>query len=310
MLGVSVITASGQQTGDQLSLEQYSWPVSESIVGVFMNNGSTPISLGAADFYFYPNFPVNLTGTCSGATLVPQQSCDFTIAPPSSIVPGRVAYTTTSPVTTTWTITYTYGWVAGESYTLMLTIAGVSHYFSVTYGGASNQPQQWVGTPPSQQPVVTVSNVATSNGAYSALTSQTESGISNREFNHDLSIIFLIIVLVVWLPIFVFGHSDTDESFILTSSFERTCKGIPSVVASNRWRLVKAEKLGHFKVKIGMSLTTFEQVMSIDVTQLDAGSCKVTLHCVSRHQLYNWGKNRSAIAKLHMKLLEELGSSK
>jgi hypothetical protein len=310
MLGVLVSTAIGQQTGNQLALKQYSWPLNEPIVGVFINDGSTSIDLGAAHFYFYPHFELNLTGTCSGATLTPQQSCGFTIALPSSIVAGKIGYTTTSPVTTTWTITYTYGWVTGEPYALMLTIAGVSHYFTVYYGGASNQPQQWAAISPGQQPVVMVSNGVTSNGVYPPTTpSPSQSGgISSHAFNRDLSIIFLIIVCIVWLPVFVLGHSDTDESFILTYSFERTCKGIPSVVTSNRWRLVEAnEKLGHFKVKIGMSLTTFEQVMLIDVSQLDASSCKVTVHCRALHQLYNWGKNHSDIAKLHTKLLEELG---
>jgi hypothetical protein len=176
VFGVSVSTVIGQQTGDQLTLEQYSWPLNEPLVGVFINNGSTPIDLGAAHFYFFPNFTVRLTGTCSGATLIPQQSCDFTIALPSSIVGGKLSISTTSAVLFTYTSTFTYGWTTGESYSLMLTIAGFSHYFGVAYGGASNQPEQWVAISPGQIPMIMVTNGVTSNGVYPPTTSASQTG--------------------------------------------------------------------------------------------------------------------------------------
>jgi hypothetical protein len=103
-------------------------------------------------------------------------------------------------------------------------------------------------------------------------------------------------------------HYDTDKSFILPNSFERTIKAVPVAVARNRWKLVEGDDTsGHFQVKIGISMKSWGAVMLIDVSPEGSGSSKVNVHCSTQHQIYDYGKNYSDITKLHNELLKELG---
>lgn len=124
----------------------------------------------------------------------------------------------------------------------------------------------------------------------------------------NLNFPFGIILVVISAVIFLYSHADTHESFILPFSFVTVCETIPTVVANNHWRLIEAnQKIGHFRVKIGLSWKTWGETMLIEIGQVDETSTKVSIHCTAHHQLYDWGKNRKDIMKLHDGLLGKLG---
>lgn len=95
----------------------------------------------------------------------------------------------------------------------------------------------------------------------------------------------------------------TEKSVSVDAPFAVVCEQIPMVVERNRWKLTEVDKSqGHFRVKIGMSLWTFSQIMLIDVDRTDEGSTKVKLHCEAPHVLRDHGQNSKMIAKFRNEL--------
>jgi ribosomal protein L40E len=127
VLGVSVSTAIGQQTGDQLLLKKYNFPIDGPLTGVISNVGSMGLNTASADVFVDGVMEGFIGGSCQSygfgvnpILLQPQQECNFN-------------------VTSLWSGAWPT-FRAGAVYSLKIVI-NVVFEFKVIYGGSSNQPQ-------------------------------------------------------------------------------------------------------------------------------------------------------------------------
>jgi hypothetical protein len=144
----SVITANLPPGGPQLVLESYSWPSGGPLSGVLSNNGTAPIEIGTTDSV--DSVPANAIGTgagCYGITLMPQQSCAFSMDAVNAAITG----------TQTFSWTYSLNPRLNSPYQLRVVLAGGGQMqFDVTYGGSSNQPQLGLYIPSGAQTVIAI----------------------------------------------------------------------------------------------------------------------------------------------------------
>lgn len=111
----SLGSSGGQQTKEQLIMEAFSFPTGGPLALTVRNVGSASINVGGSDFFVNGVKSNAITGTCSGATLTPSQSCvaNVPLASYASLV-------------------------SGAAYPLkIVTPDGGVFSYSVTFGGAS-----------------------------------------------------------------------------------------------------------------------------------------------------------------------------
>lgn len=90
----------------------------------------------------------------------------------------------------------------------------------------------------------------------------------------------------------------SEKSKQINVPFEQICNAIPKVVAKNHWRSIESDaNQGHFKVKIGMSIWTYGQIMEISINKASGGFSKISVNCKAPHQLWDHGQDDRMIAK-------------
>lgn len=79
---------------------------------------------------------------------------------------------------------------------------------------------------------------------------------------------------------------------------ETVLEAVPTVVQKLSWKIDRMDRpLHRFRVKIGMSVWTWDQTMFIDINKIDEGTTQVHVFSEAGGQVVDYGKNRKDIEK-------------
>ena len=88
----SLGSGGGQQTKEQVIMEAYNFQIGGSLVVNLRNVGSASVDIGGADYFLNGVDAGTPTGSCSGATLAPGDSCTATLSPSTGSLVSGAAY--------------------------------------------------------------------------------------------------------------------------------------------------------------------------------------------------------------------------